>query len=108
MTSHLHEPKPGSGLEEQEHAFVKLRADVQKKTELISQYDSAVSGKSNLNSWFEDQGSGTSADAQDDEEWQQPPADDILGNAIYAVYSKGYRKGKEVPTRICKIRRPGK
>ena len=79
MTPHLHEPKPGSGLEEQEYAFIQVRADVQKKTELISQYDSAVANKSNLNSWFEDQGDHVN----ETEEWQQPPADDIVGNAVY-------------------------
>ena len=87
MPSHFHEP-PGASAYEQEKAFDELRATIQKKTELIAQYDSAVSNKSNINSWLDERQDYT----PDPEEWQQPPADDLVGNAIYAVYAKGYAK----------------
>ena len=93
VTLHVTEPPPNASAQEQDAAYMQLRSMLQKRTELIAQYEALHPSRGpNINNV----GNGDASDpaSKPDEEFPQPQSDDVVGNTFYAVYQTGFRKGK--------------
>ena len=91
MTSHLYEPPPGAGARQQELAYAHLRAHVQKQCELLVQYEGATfSGKAKAEIHLTEQDATANSGVDD---WS-PDQNDPAEMALYAVYAKGWQKGR--------------
>ena len=91
MSMHWLEPPPGANQEQQDSAYFRLRDHIQKTTELLSQYNNLGKSKSDgpINHVDVDPHNDTNPP-----DYPEPSPDDVVGQALFAVYKKGWNRGK--------------
>ena len=82
---------PGANQEQQDSAYFRLRDHIQKTTELLSQYSKLGKSKSDgpINHVDPDPN-----DQPNPPDYPEPAADDVVGQALFAVCKKGWNRGK--------------
>ena len=94
MSMHALEHLPGAFQEEQDWAFQQFRYKIQTRTELLAQYDALPMSKPLNHLAGELAAGGAGEDTPNLDLFPEPAPDDVAGQALYAVYKKGFFKSK--------------
>ena len=89
MSMHIMEPGPDAPQHIQDDVYMQMRSRIQKHIELIMQY-SNIQRKANVNHVGQQDGEFGGAE----DFMPEPASDDAAGQALLAVYQKGYRYAK--------------